>query len=91
MTSKPEDTLENQKKCICPGCPVYDQCTRDKKQLLFCARKASDCDLDKTKMCICPQCPVYKEHDLKGGYYCIWDIPENGDNAEAMRAGLAAK
>ncbi len=89
MSQKPADTIENVKKCICPACPVYNECTKSKDQLLFCAKQASDCDdLDKHKACICPQCPVFKENDLKGGYYCIWDIDENGNNIEAMMEGM---
>jgi len=78
---KPADTLENIAKCICARCPVYNECTKSKDEVLYCARMVSVCeDLDKTANCICPECPVYKEHKLEGGYFCIYQVKDDGSN-----------
>lgn len=68
---KPEDNQENFKKCICMGCPLYNDCNREKKEKLFCARQKSQCSMDNTKRCICGACSVYSENELSGGYFCI--------------------
>ncbi|MFA5358545.1 MAG: DUF2769 domain-containing protein [Patescibacteria group bacterium] len=71
---KPVNTPENRAKCICGDCPLYNQCTEEKKEMLYCAVGKSTCDLDASKPCICGSCPVYAENDLSGGYFCIDEI-----------------
>ncbi len=61
-----EDTKENRKKCICPGCPSYPVC---KGERLYCSVGKSACDI-KAAGCICDQCPVYAENNLEGLYFC---------------------
>lgn len=70
---KPADNSENELKCICGKCPVYDKCAEEKKEALYCARGKSNCKLDGGRMCICGECPVYIENELSGGYFCIND------------------
>ncbi len=59
----------NFTKCVCPHCPSYDECMKQKNEALFCARAKSTCDF-KRKGCICMSCPVSQEYELTGGYYC---------------------
>ncbi len=56
--------------CICGECPTYNDCARDKMQLLFCTSGKSDCDMKMTG-CICPTCQVAKDQGLKRSYYCV--------------------
>lgn len=63
---------ENLNKCICPTCPTYTQCSRDKEELLFCCGKPckSSCDHQKNG-CICGSCSVHSENSLGKYYYCM--------------------
>lgn len=61
---------EYRSKCLCPTCPTYAQCARDRDELAFCVSKKSSCITDM-KVCLCPNCPVHEELDLKYMYYCI--------------------
>jgi len=63
------DTQENLMKCICGGCPTYNDCMRDGMQGMFCARAESDCELAE-RGCICGECPLKSEYMLTGMYYC---------------------
>ncbi len=63
------DTPENVQKCICGGCPSYDQCMRDKEEILYCARTKSSCEIVKNG-CLCGACPLTSEFDLDKLYYC---------------------
>ena len=67
--TKVVDTTENLQKCICRGCPSYDQCMKDKMQGLLCAKGKTDCDLAKNG-CLCGACPVASENKLDEMYYC---------------------
>lgn len=62
----------NKEKCICPNCPSYNECAKEKKEVLFCADKIGKgkCAYQMNG-CICGMCPVHKECKLKNGYYCI--------------------
>ena len=71
---KPADNQTNFTACICPGCPLYTDCNREKSEKLFCGRKKSECAMDANRMCLCGMCPVYKKNDLTGGYFCINEI-----------------
>jgi hypothetical protein len=70
--SKVEKTQTNMEKCSCPGCPSYNECSRGKAELLFCADAIgkSSCPYPMNG-CICMPCVVHQENDLKSGYYCI--------------------
>ncbi len=55
--------------CICPGCPTYNSCMREKKERLFCALGKSACTVTK-KSCLCPGCPVTSRMGLTMTFYC---------------------
>lgn len=67
--AKVADSEENMKKCICGGCPSYNDCMKEKMQGLFCARGKTDCETER-KGCICGSCPVASENRLEKMYYC---------------------
>ena len=67
--AKVADTQENLNKCICGGCPSHNECMKDRKHGLFCAREKTDCEFIK-KGCICGACPVASENRLENMYYC---------------------
>ncbi|MCP8323070.1 MAG: DUF2769 domain-containing protein [Candidatus Methylarchaceae archaeon HK02M2] len=66
---KVPDNKENLMKCICTNCPTHNDCMKERKQGLFCARVKSDCDLER-QGCICGQCPISSEYRLSKMYYC---------------------
>jgi len=55
--------------CICGKCPTYNECSKMKNELLFCAIGKSTCTIKKNA-CLCPGCPVTPWMGLKHGYYC---------------------
>lgn len=65
-------TEENLKKCLCPTCPSYNTCAKDKSEMLFCSPEVgkSSCPFEKMG-CICGACPVHMENNLKSFYYCM--------------------
>jgi len=67
--AKVPDTEEYLKKCICGGCPSYDQCMKDKTEGLYCARDKSACEITRNG-CICGACPLASEFSLGKMYYC---------------------
>ena len=67
---RPEDTEKNTSRCLCPGCPTYNDCMRDASQWLFCSRGETEC-LPHARGCICGECPVWEEYDLASTYYCL--------------------
>lgn len=73
--AKVPDTQENVQKCICGGCPSYDQCMRDKDEILYCARGKSKCEIVKNG-CRCGSCPLTPEFDLDRLYYCATGAAE---------------
>jgi hypothetical protein len=66
---KVEDTDRNSSRCMCPGCPTYNDCMREQSQRIFCARGATDCDPDP-QGCICGECAVWSEYGLGSYYFC---------------------
>lgn len=69
-----EQVAEAMKKrrsmCTCGSCPTYNDCTRSKNQLLFCAvGKSEGCTLEM-KGCVCPTCPVAADMGLTHSYFC---------------------
>ena len=67
---------ENLNKCVCAGCPSYDECMKGKEELLYCSSKVSKsaCEFER-KGCICGTCPVQIENGLTSGYYCVSGAP----------------
>ncbi len=64
--------VELKGKCICPDCPSYNDCAKQKGELFFCSFDSgkSDC-ITEEKWCICETCPVTEELGLTKIYYCI--------------------
>ncbi len=66
---KVPDTKENLMKCICMGCPSYDDCMKKKTEGLFCSRGRSGCKIEEIG-CICGECSLTSEYNLASLYYC---------------------
>jgi len=64
-------TSENCEKCLCPTCPTFDECMRNRDERLFCSRGKSECEIER-KGCLCGECPVESEYGLTGFYYCYF-------------------
>lgn len=60
---------KNAKRCLCPGCPTYNECMRNNNEHLYCSRGNTECEFDEIH-CLCGECPVWKEYDIKSFYYC---------------------
>jgi len=71
---KPINNEESNKSCICPGCPLFNDCSREKQERAFCAKTKSSCIKDVNGICICGGCPIYSENNLSGGYFCIKEL-----------------
>jgi hypothetical protein len=56
--------------CICPDCPMYNQCAQEKYEGLYCLMGKSECNLEEDD-CICPDCDVFNDLDLKYDLFCI--------------------
>lgn len=67
---KVDDNDQNSGRCICPDCPTYNQCMRDKSQRLYCSRGKTDCN-PEPRSCLCGDCPVWAEYGLGGYYFCV--------------------
>ena len=84
MMAVVQDSVENEKKCICSRCPSFP---RDcKGEILYCARGESRCEI-KGRGCVCAVCPVYLENRLQGLYFC--DQVEVGFSKTMMRKKYA--
>ena len=66
---KVPNTSENKEKCICSGCPTYNDCMTKKDQKLFCSAGKTECQLKK-QGCICGECPISSEFQLHDWYFC---------------------
>ena len=56
--------------CICPSCPTYNKCAKEKGEMLYCLLGASSICITEEAGCICPACPVWEKTDLNNEYYC---------------------
>ncbi len=71
---------ENRKRCICPGCPTYNDCMRGKNERMFCVAGKSSCEVTQ-QGCICPTCPVTAILGLTHTFCCT-------DGSEKQRRGM---
>jgi hypothetical protein len=56
--------------CICGSCPSYNDCAKDKGELLYCSLGASPSCITEAPACICGACPVTTKMGLKNQYFC---------------------
>ena len=63
------NTNENKIRCICPGCPTYNECMKGKEKTFFCAQGQSECAIE-SQGCICGECPVASDYKLNELYFC---------------------
>jgi aldose sugar dehydrogenase len=63
------NTEQNAQKCLCPECPVYNECMKENNELFFCSRGESTCEFEKWG-CKCSKCPIESEYKLVGLFYC---------------------
>lgn len=69
VNSTVPNTQKNADRCLCPGCPTYNECMRDNNERIYCSRGNTDCEFDEID-CLCGSCPVWHEYGLKSFYYC---------------------
>ncbi len=62
------DNEENEKLCLCPGCPTYKKSNFSSN--VFCAKGKAKEKVNAVS-CLCPNCPVFKKYALDQMYYCI--------------------
>ncbi|MCE5215340.1 MAG: DUF2769 domain-containing protein [Methanobacterium sp.] len=69
---KEEEIKKLQKDCVCPICPTYDQCAKDKSEIIFCITGKSSC-IEQEKGCMCPTCPFASKYKIGvlHNFYCI--------------------
>jgi aldose sugar dehydrogenase len=63
------NTDENIDRCLCPECPVFNDCMKENYENLFCSKGNTVCEFNKTG-CNCPTCPVWLEYELVSLFYC---------------------
>lgn len=61
---------DSEKACLCPTCLSYNECSRERKDRLFCFNAKSSCGIFR-KGCDCPFCPVKEQMGLKYTYFCM--------------------
>ncbi len=69
-------------KCICTGCPTYNDCAKKANESFFCYIGGSFICISKENACMCPSCPVTSEVGLKNKFFCTrgsgksqrWDV-----------------
>lgn len=69
VNSTVPNTQKNADRCLCRGCPTYNECMRDNNERIYCSRGNTDCEFDEID-CLCGSCPVWHEYGLKSFYYC---------------------
>lgn len=85
---KVQDTPQNRKKCMCPGCPSFPHdCSGEK---LYCGVGKSACDIH-VNWCVCPGCPVYVENNLKDLYYCNKEELPSGEKIRKKNSSEYSK
>ena len=71
-----EDYVKNIKElgadCVCPICPSYNDCAKDKQENVFCITGMSDGCITMEMGCLCPTCPLAQKYEIgvKYNFYC---------------------
>jgi len=64
-------TIEaNKALCVCPTCPTYNECAKEKDELFYCALGVSATCIIKESGCLCPACPITEKMGLTKDYFC---------------------
>ena len=64
-------TIETNKAlCVCPSCPTYNECAKEKGELFYCALGESPTCIIKESGCICSACPITEKMGLTNEYFC---------------------
>ena len=61
----------NKVLCVCPTCPTYNECAKEKGELFYCALGVSTTCIIQESGCICPACPITEKMGLTKDYFCI--------------------
>ncbi|BDZ69596.1 DUF2769 domain-containing protein [Methanobacterium petrolearium] len=58
--------------CVCPICPSYNDCAKDKQENVFCITGKSDGCITMEMGCLCPTCPLAQKYEIGVMYnfYC---------------------
>jgi hypothetical protein len=67
---KEQETRKNESLCACHGCPSFNECAGEKKEVYYCVKGKSKCITEEFG-CICNACPVAQELGLMHQYYCL--------------------
>ena len=71
-----EERLKTLKKlegdCVCPICPSYNDCAKEKDENIFCITGKSDGCINLELGCMCPTCPLAQRYKIGMIYnfYC---------------------
>jgi hypothetical protein len=58
--------------CVCPTCPTYNDCAKDKGENVFCITGESQDCINMELGCLCPTCPLAQKYKIGMMYnfYC---------------------
>jgi hypothetical protein len=62
---------EQKDRCVCGGCPTYNECMREKGEIFYCITGRSPVCTFEKKACICPMCPVKVTLGLQKSYFYV--------------------
>ncbi|NYB51535.1 MAG: DUF2769 domain-containing protein [Methanobacteriaceae archaeon] len=70
---------ELEADCVCPTCPTYNDCAKEKGENIFCITGKSQECITMTLGCLCPTCPLAQKYEigLTYNFYC-----NNGSETE---------
>ncbi|HUK38618.1 MAG TPA: DUF2769 domain-containing protein [Methanomicrobiales archaeon] len=76
---------ELREKCICAGCPTYNPCAAEAKELLYCIYGQSFRCVTEDFGCVCPECPLIDEIGLEYLTFCL----KGGEASQRYRERLS--
>lgn len=58
--------------CVCPVCPSYNDCAKEKNENMFCITGKSDGCISMELGCLCPTCVLAQKYQIGVMYnfYC---------------------
>ncbi|NMO08394.1 DUF2769 domain-containing protein [Methanobacterium subterraneum] len=66
-------TLEElEGDCVCPICPSYNDCAKEKDENVFCITGKSEGCINMELGCLCPTCPLAQKYQIgmMNNFYC---------------------